>query len=320
MDRQDQFTAWRDFMAATIDVTREGDPAEGFEAVQTVWDLGSLALSHAVLPAGGRMRHWRHLRRDPLDHWCIVVSRGAAADGAFSLSMRSLALPFEGQGNDRAVISLYLPRDLMRREAAALDALSDRMPDTPLVGILIDHLISLDRRLPSISADDLPGLVEATRQLIAACLIPSADRVEAARDVMVVSLVGRARKIVHQNLGATNFGPQQLCRMLGVSRSRLYRLFEPLGGVAHYIHRQRLLAAHAALTDPLNNGQIVKLAEQVGFGDPSAFSRAFRQEFGYSPSYARAAASANAMLPLVRRPAPARGWSGLADVLAGLGA
>ncbi|SHG02546.1 AraC-type DNA-binding protein [Kaistia soli DSM 19436] len=318
LGKNDQFAAWRSFMAATIDVTIEGDPADGFEAEQTVWDLGSLALSRAVMPAGAQIRHWRHLKRDPLDHWCLVISRGSAARSGLSLSMRSLALPFEGHSNDRSVISLYVPRDSMRSASAGLDRLAGQLPDTPLTGLLIDYLVSLERRLPAIPSDELPRLIEATRQLLTACLMPSVDHTEAAQEVMTVSLLDRARKIVQQNLGAVNFGPHQLCRMLGVSRSRLYRLFEPLGGVAHYIHRQRLLAAHAALADPLNNGQIVKVAERVGFSDPSGFSRAFRHEFGYSPSYARAAASMNAILPVVRRPASAGEWSGLADVLAGL--
>lgn len=316
--KADQFDAWRTFMAATIDMTVDGDAADGFEAEQTVWNLGSLALSHARMPDGGQMRHWRHLKRDPLDHWCLVVSGRSGAKSGLSLSVRSLALPFDGQGNDRSVISLYVPRDSMRSDAAAMDKLAGPLPDTPLTGILIDHLVSLERRLPAIPAHELPRLVEASRQLVAACLMPSVYHQEAAQDVMAVSLLDRARRLVQQNVGAVNFGPLQLCRMLGVSRSRLYRLFEPIGGVAHYIHRQRLLSAHAALADPLNNSQIVEVAERVGFSDPSAFSRAFRQEFGYSPSYARAAASMNAILPVPRMPTLAPEWSGLGDILASL--
>ena len=72
--KADQFDAWRTFMAATIDMTVDGDAADGFEAVQTVWNLGSLALSHARMPDGGQMRHWRHLKRDP--HISICVDEG----------------------------------------------------------------------------------------------------------------------------------------------------------------------------------------------------------------------------------------------------
>ena len=108
---------------------------------------------------------------------------------------------------------------------------------------------------------------------------------------------------------------QGVGRMLGVSRSRLYRLFEPLGGVTAYIRRQRLLAAHRALLDPLETSAIVAISERVGFPDASAFSRAFRAEFGYSPSHARAALSRRTAAPSVRRPGMGSSGLSLGDIL-----
>ncbi len=297
LPRAEQFAAWRDFMSPVIDVAVDSASDVGFVAEQTVWDLGSLALSHAVMPADGRVRTWRHLKRDPLDHWCLVLVTGP---GGATLSMRSLAQPFEGAARDREVISLYMPRDLFRSSADSIDRLQAGIPDGPLASLLADYILSLDRRIATLTPGELPKLVEATRMLLAACLAPGPDHAAAAQEVMAVSLVDRARRIIQQNLAAPNFGPQQLCRMLGVSRSRLYRLFEPLGGVSRYIQRQRLLAAHGALSDPLNSGPIVDVAERCGFVDPSGFSRAFRQEFGYSPRHARATAALGAAPVTVR--------------------
>lgn len=326
LERDDQFEAWRLFMSPAVEMAIEGDPSAAFAAEQAVWDLGSLALTHAVMPADGRMRVWRHLRRDPLDHWCLVLTGPDAGpgqrgpSGGRSLFVRSLARPFEGRSSDREVLSVYVPRDLFRGDAEAIDRLSGQLVDNPLSALLADHLASLHRRLPDIAARDVPKIVEATRMLIAACLLPDADRIDAARDILAVSLVDRARRIVLENLAAPDFGPQQLCRLLGVSRSRLYRLFEPLGGIAHYIQRQRMLAAHGALTDPRDNDHIVKIAERVGFTDASGFSRAFRQEFGYSPSHARVVASLNAIAPSTRRAPLLSEAAVLADVLGRLGA
>ncbi|NJO84573.1 MAG: helix-turn-helix transcriptional regulator [Blastochloris sp.] len=69
-----------------------------------------------------------------------------------------------------------------------------------------------------------------------------------------------------------------------MSRSSLYRLFEADGGVAAYIQRARLKAAHAALCRQDDKSTIHVVAESVGFTDASSFSRSFRREFGCSPS------------------------------------
>ena len=86
---------------------------------------------------------------------------------------------------------------------------------------------------------------------------------------------------------------------IGISRSQLYRLFERAGGVAHYIQRQRLLRICSLLSDPENQRPIAALAADFCFEDASGFSRAFRQEFGCSPSDVRSAAKAG--IPLVAK-------------------
>ncbi len=71
--------------------------------------------------------------------------------------------------------------------------------------------------------------------------------------------------------------------------SRLYRLFEPFGGISSYIRRQRLLRTRDALSDSSDTRPIARIAEQWGFFDASAYSRTFRYEFGISPRDAREA-------------------------------
>jgi AraC-like DNA-binding protein len=77
-----------------------------------------------------------------------------------------------------------------------------------------------------------------------------------------------------------------------MSRSNLYRVFEETGGVARYIQRERLLEAHAALTDPTNTRSISAIAGDLCFADASSFSRTFKREFGHSPGEVRSAALA----------------------------
>lgn len=313
----DQFERWRQTLASVVDLRLDNEGQGGFPASQSVWDFGSMAFTVAELPGGGRVRSWRHLKRNPLDHWCLVLL--APRRGRAPLEIRSLARPFEAAADgDEAVLSLYMPRDLFPKGAPALDRLQEHIPEGPLTALLSDYILSLRNRLPGMVASELPGVAEATRQLIAACLVPEAQAIETSEEAIRVSIIDRARRVVRQNLARPDFGPLHLGRALGMSRSRLYRQFEPLGGVTRYIRRQRLLAAHAALSDPLDLRPVISIAESVGFTDASSFSRAFRDEFGYSPSDARLAKMVGGAAPMPKLLRDRMASGSLSEILAGL--
>lgn len=79
--------------------------------------------------------------------------------------------------------------------------------------------------------------------------------------------------------------------MLGISRSALYRLFEPHGGVSAFIQGRRLDRIHALLAAPKEHRKLSEIAYQHGFASDAHFSTAFRQRFGYSPREAREGAA-----------------------------
>lgn len=314
----EQFEAYRAFCAPAIDLSLPAECPPQFEVDHLSWDFGRLALTEAWLPGPPSARRWRHLTRDPLDHWCLVLATGP--ERARLLGFRSLARPFEGEACDTHVLSLYIPRDMFGADAAEFDTLAPVLPETGLSLMLGDYLESLARHLPDLDPATVPAMVEMTRVMLAACLVPQADRLHAARGPLIATLRERARVVVRQHLRAPTLGADLLCRELGVSRSRLYRLFEPLGGVMRYIQRQRLLAAHARLCDTTNSLPIVQIADEMGFPDASGFSRAFKAVFGSTPREVREAAlSGLPPAPRAGRP-PAPRLDDLGDLLRGLGA
>lgn len=130
-------------------------------------------------------------------------------------------------------------------------------------------------------------MAEPTAALVAARVAPTSARIEAVAIPLSSLLIERATQVVRQNMAFPDFGPGQLCRMLAMSRSKLYRHFEKFGGVASFIQRERLGEAFARLGDRGAIHSIHQIAASVGFHDHSTFSRAFRREFGFSPSEAR---------------------------------
>jgi AraC-like DNA-binding protein len=150
----------------------------------------------------------------------------------------------------------------------------------------------LERCLPARTTADFPRLTNVVRAMVATAVAPSAERVAVARWQINLGRMERVRQVVRKHLRSPTLAPTTLCRLVGMSRSNLYRLFEDTGGVARYIQKQRLLEAHAILFDPATIKPISAIAEDLCFADASSFSRVFKREFGQSPNGVRLAALA----------------------------
>ncbi|WP_260865460.1 MULTISPECIES: helix-turn-helix domain-containing protein [unclassified Burkholderia] len=71
---------------------------------------------------------------------------------------------------------------------------------------------------------------------------------------------------------------------MGVSRPKLYRLFQPDGGVMKLVQRTRLVRIRNMLADPARpRTRIADLAWRYGFASDKHFSQSFKAEFGHSP-------------------------------------
>jgi AraC-like DNA-binding protein len=100
----------------------------------------------------------------------------------------------------------------------------------------------------------------------------------------------RAAAYIEAHLASEGLQPSAIWKAANVSRSRLYRLFAPVGGVARYVIQQRLLRAHEALSDPAERRAISAIAYDCGFTNVAHFARAFREAFGVTASQVRSAA------------------------------
>ncbi|RAI01979.1 hypothetical protein DLJ53_11365 [Acuticoccus sediminis] len=285
----DQFDAWREFNADIIDLLPADGPIASFGVDHRSWNMGGIVLERTQLP-GTVERLWRHRTRSYIDHWCVVMARGtgeALISAPSNLSIRSLTQPFEGRGQDEEIIVLYVPRDRFAKNPPSADQDPTIRLSPGCQSILAAHLDSLVHQIDSTPKEAWPPLAEATCALVAACLLQTPDQMAEAERPIFSALRERARRIVNANMASPDFGPDTLARLLFVSRSKLYRLFEPHGGVARFIQHERLAEAHRRLTDETAPNSINDLSADVGFRDHSAFSRAFRTEFGCSPREAR---------------------------------
>jgi AraC-like DNA-binding protein len=287
------------------------DVAQGFRASNEVWDLGSMVLSRVTAPALHVQRSAAQIRRDQIDTWFLACARrGVVRHSSAGMSstvefgvpiLYSMGEPFESTRSDIEWVALFFSRDFCRELNAPLGLARNSPMPTSLGRLLADFMLSLDRQLPCLTVDDLPRVGAIIHQMLAACIAPTADRLAEAAPALDQTRRERVRLAIRRHMGLASLTPDRLCRLVGMSRSSLYRLFESEGGVAAYIMRQRLHTAHAALCDPKNMASVRSVAESVGIVDPSSFSRSFRQEFGYSPRDLRQFAEAHAAAGIANR-------------------
>lgn len=155
------------------------------------------------------------------------------------------------------------------------------------VSLLVDHLSSVEANLDRFTQNDLPGTKSRIQTMVLDAVTPLVDRDGDNDQISQIGLMTRARRFILSNLASPDLTPDALARELAISRTRLYELFETSGGVANYIRRRRLSAAHAMLADPSDARKVGAIALAIGFDSAANFSRAFTQQYGYSPSNVR---------------------------------
>ena len=315
---REQFEAWREWFSSVFEVTPKDPIGDGFLAETRLWNLGGFAISRTSASPVDVVRTKVHLRRDPVDHWVIsYCARGAhsavTAGTVVEVPARvpylwSLGQEFLHERTHVDRVQFILARDTFRDMAPLLDAACGSVIETALGRLLGNYMIALESRLPDLAEADFPGITKALGAMVAAAVAPSAERTAVAKPQIDFGRKERVRQAVRKHLRTPTLKPKTLSRLVGMSRSNLYRLFEDMGGVARYIHRERLLEAHAIITSPATIQSISAIAEDLCFADASSFSRAFKREFGHTPGEVRSAALAGLAPPTsLRSPVPSAG-------------
>jgi len=300
--------AWNTWFGSlnTIDVPDAA--SSDLLATNENWVLGPMMFGTNSTGRARFERGLRQVRLDGHDHWVVrLLRRGrnrlTLGDGAYDVRpgealLFSLDMPWVSDWEAAEWASVCLPRDAFPDLSAGFAALGPGLLNVPGMPLLADLFDLIERHLRTATPDTLLMLAETMRAIIAASLLGDIAPGSVTPADRGVAQLERVRSLVRQHLASPSLNANRLARMAGMSRSALYRLLEPHGGVATYIQALRLRVAHALLSDPaLATLPIATLAERAGFFDASVFSRAFRSAFGYPPREARAAG-------LVGRPLP----------------
>lgn len=281
----DQFDLFRSWYAGVAEPLAPPEGARSFPAHQKVWSIGKLTLMHLALP--NYLYRYRHLRNPFRDDWYLAISlprnRNHGGRPEYGrMTVQSLVDPFDSVSEDNESIAVIMPRDLPFIQDSRI-AISEELKQ-----LLGEYVVALHRTLPNLKSTNAERLATATASLLAACLAPSRDHFAEAQRPIEATIMRRASKIISENLADPELTPEFVYRKVGMSRSNLYRIFEPVGGISNYIRLARLRKTRDALANGPDGRTISAIAERWGFTDPSSYSRQFRKEFGMSPREVRA--------------------------------
>ncbi|WP_213958843.1 helix-turn-helix domain-containing protein [Variovorax sp. dw_954] len=280
----------------------ESDAAEAPDAFENRgYMVGGLAVMLRSHTPHTLTRGVQQIRSTQMDHYGVVLS---AAPGGFDLDadgsrmhveegvpvLLDMARPVTGHFGRGQDIVLYVPRDAL---ASVLPAQYDLHGVTLSGGsgrMLTSYMRTLAATLPELRRSEAQHATNATLHLLGAGLAPQRDSLGMARATTENGLRRQALRFVEENLTDPSLGAEEICAALRVSRSTVYRLFEPYHGTAAYIRERRLARCHAEIGSAGGRVHLARVADRFGFRTATNFSRAFRAQYGYSPSDAKAMA------------------------------
>lgn len=296
------FEMWAEMLAPIFDVEAPRDVVSDFAFGIESWTLGSAVIGRCQAPAHAFDRSRQTIARSGIDHVMIQFHSDGGLVGDFEgrsvhgspgdICVFDLARPARTVSPDFRNTTLVVPRSMLEPLVADYDGLHGLVlpAENPRIRLLRRHIEELTDQIAGLGAEDLLALVEPTVHLAAACLGTSADGRMITAPAVDRAKLAAVRSFIERHLADPALDAEMICRQMGLSRSVLYRLFEPLGSVAAHIRQRRLNQCLRELVSPRHRARrISEIAFGWGFTNEASFSRAFRQAFDVSPSDARLA-------------------------------
>jgi CheY-like chemotaxis protein len=107
-------------------------------------------------------------------------------------------------------------------------------------------------------------------------------------DIAITSVdaifIQKAMEIVEKHISDADFGSDEFCRGIGMSRSRLHRKLKALTSqsTSEFIRTLRLKRGASLLKD--SKLSVEEISFRVGFNSPAYFTKCFKTHFGKTPS------------------------------------
>lgn len=298
---QDRFRVWQASIGVAFDVSLASVSDEAhFKSQLTSLLIDGIVLSRNVSSAQRYRRDPSRIIADGIDHYMFQVYERGGVDLEVgrtlvrgrpgSMVLGDMAEPMESANSDNAFISAIVPRRRLDPHLRNSGIIHGAVIDTTSGSgqLLAEYLQVLFAVGEEMTHREAMAAGTALILLIAAACNKIAVNPAEPPDWADHALVLRARIVLMDHLHNCDLTPAILARRLGLSRTRLYEMFRPYGGVMRVARELRLRRALNDLVSPRGERYpIGEIAYRWGFSSPPQFTRSFRARFGCSPKDAR---------------------------------
>lgn len=293
--------------AADIWLDMPAEQAQGFAGALATRAVGALTVSQ-VAGKAYRVRRQTPLHEGVKREWLLVAIqrqggsrlRQLGRDSALApgdIALYSTAQPYrlEFDGAFRQTV-IGFPAAPLRALCPAIDglvgrAMSGRRPQVALLAAMAECHFETDYgALPDQAGVHAASALSAT---LAGCAVSEPVREDATRSKLSQYHLQRLRQFAMSRLGDSELSVRDVAVALNISTAHIHRLFS---GQPHtfsaWLWHTRLQQCHLALANPAFSGlSISQIAFKYGFAHASHFSRAYRAQFGITPSARRLASA-----------------------------
>lgn len=301
--RTDGMDDWAEVLAQThvpFELQTTDNTPAVFHGAVTRWELGDLMLVDCdCLPVRG---HNLLGNRDPDGDSVVglqVVRRGSesyttphrtAVARPGDVKLWASWDPVEIEVIERfAKRTLILPLERMIAVSPrfSADNVLPTLQNDGATGLLVRYMDLISAELPSLDSAAAAAAADAALELLRAAIEPG---MPTSRTAKRQAMRTEVRRYVRSHLQDPLLDPSSIAQAHAMSVRVLHVLFEDSGeSVAGLIRRERLARCWDDLERP-TGGAVTEIAFRWGYTDSAHFSRAFKREFGISPSEVRRAA------------------------------
>ncbi|WP_146003576.1 helix-turn-helix domain-containing protein [Kineobactrum sediminis] len=266
-----------------------------FLGTTSTWHAGDLVFMHAHTSPTQYRRTPQHTR--PGRKGCVMLklllqgSHNSVIDDRHhfharvgNITVQDWLQPFTTATSACEMLSVMVPRDLLRSSSL----MNTRAPvtvwcaDSTEYLLLKSALFTMRAQLEQATAEQARVLAAGFIGLLDGLLLN--DRELLRHQYTDDSRLNLMKQYLNQHLQERGLGPERLVAIFHCSRATLYRLFQPDGGVAAYIQKQRLQQCLHELSRMQrgHQGLLDALATTWGFSTVGTFARQFKKHFGIS--------------------------------------